>query len=275
VNCEDFFPIISAAVDDHLEGDERRLLQEHLAVCASCRTEFELEQLTKQFIRQRAVRAKVPDHVSARIFQHVAQQANAPLTVRRWLEELLPVPSWRTSFAAAGILIVVLSTLLTVKNLPHSHTQPRDSNIIHQTFNYFDSVLKGQLIPTVTSNDPLRVESALSSNVNFKVHVPKLKRCTLVGGMFTNYNSEKIAHVIYQYNDKLVYLYQTGYDAVEQRGGLELPAEARTELKQRGWYFENHLENCSLIIWLKGSTVCVALADMNRKELLECLNDIH
>jgi anti-sigma factor RsiW len=239
-----------------------------------CRSEFELEQMTKQYVRHRVVRVQVPAHVSARISQQLAIQSTQKLSFREWLEELLPAPSWKTSFAAGGIVVAVLAVILTIRNFPHSHTQPADSNIIHQSFNYFDSVLKGQLVPTVASNDPVQLESALSPNVNFEVYVPRLKRCRLVGGLFTNYNNEKIAHVIYQNDNKLIYLYQTCFDAVEERGVLNLPPKARAELKQTGWYFENHLDDCSLIVWLDGSTVCAALADMNREELLECLKDI-
>lgn len=274
MSCEEFLPLISAAVDNHLDDEERSLLFEHMSGCVHCRTEFELEQMTKQVVRQRTVRVQVPAYLSARISQQLLAEANKKFSVRQWFEEWLPAPSWKTSFAAGGIIVVVLAVILTIRNFPHSHTQPADNNIIHQTFNYFDSVAKGHLVPTVASSDPVQVASALAQNVNFEVYVPKLRRCRLVGGLFTNYNTEKIAHLIYQNGDKLVYLYQTCFDAIEERGVLNLPPEAKIELKQTGWYFENHLKDCSLIVWLDGSTVCAAVADMNREELLACLKDI-
>ena len=263
--------MISAAVDGELVDDERPLFENHLRICADCRSELELEQVTKAFIRHRLVPVPTPQHAVSQILQRIRAEAKRPASLMERLESWLPLPSWKTALAAGGIVVAVLAFLISFRNFPHSHSQPSDGNILHQTYNNFDGFLKGSLVPTVASENPAEVRSALASNVNFHVCVPRLKGCKLVGGLLTKYNSENIAHVIYHYGNNVVYVYQTNLAAVERGQVLNLPPEAFDELRHKGWYFENHLNNCSLIALLEDSTVCVAMADINRNDLFSCL----
>lgn len=274
MSCQDFLPLISAAVDNQLTASEYTWLEEHLKACPNCRNEFELEQMTKTFVRQRLVRVTTPAAVAERVRQQLVYESSRRSTWLERLDELLPQPSWRTVLATAAIgSIVLLAVMLFVPTSRHSHPRPVDNNIIHQTYNNFDDILEGKLVPTVTSNNPVEVESTLSLNLDFEVRVPRLKRCTLVGGSFTNYRTEKIAHLLYKYDNDLIYLYQTHLAAIEEKGVLNLPEQAMNELHRSGRYIENHMDDCSLILWIEGTTVSVAVANMDEKTLLDCLND--
>ena len=78
---------------------------------------------------------------------------------------------------------------------------------------------------------------------------------------------------MYKHDNKIIYMYQAKLCTVMGSACLHLPMEAKRELQQSGWYFENHSPNCSLVVWVVDSTVCCAIADINKEQLLACLKD--
>lgn len=272
MTCHEVLELIPAAIDGEVGEDILSVLNRHLGECSPCRTEFELERMTKRVVRRQISPAEAPSGLQRRIRQQIAAErfSSEP---RAASGKRINQPPWKMMLAIASVAaVVLLLTLITPSKSHHSHAQPADGNIIHQTYNNFDDVLDGRLHPQIVSDDPVAVRAFFEPMVKFKVHVPKMKKFKLLGAVCSQYQNQCIAQLIYQGAHDIVYLYQIGCaEAFDRKGDFRLPAEAVTELQRTGWYFENHIPDCSLALWVKDSTLCCALADINKDVLLASL----
>ena len=271
MDCKEASEYISAIIDGQIENTIKPRLNEHLKRCSGCRNEFELERLTKHVIKYNVGRVKAPQSLASLISTQLQQEAAAEKTKSSWLGNLFILPTWKTALAVSGALALILILTLIPSRSHHSHANPIDGNIIHQTYNNFDGVLDGKITPQVASDNPSVVHAFFSSKVNFNVVVPRLKHCALVGGVFSEYNNEGIAHVIYKNGNDIIYMCQAKLGSVMDSHVLNISDEAKRDLQRTGWYFENHAPNCSLVMWIDDSTLCCAIGDISKDKLMACL----
>jgi anti-sigma factor (TIGR02949 family) len=271
VTCQEVLESVTAATDGALAHDLLPRFQDHIATCERCRDEYELEQATKVLIRSRLRSKTAPDALRERISAAIARETATPVK-RAWF---FGQPAWRfaLAFGATALAALAVLLLLTPSRSHHSHTSPIDGNIIHQTYNNFDGFLDGKLVPEIASSDPSVVQAFIQPAVEFRPNVPKMKRYTLVGGNSTMFGKNHLAHLVYKHDKDIVYLYQARYSDVLNGNSLTLPPDVVDELNRTGWYFENHIPECSLIVWLSDSLVCCVIADVSKDQLLASLQD--
>ena len=274
MHCKDIQDLITAEVDGELAAEPRRNLQDHLSECTTCRSEFELELSTKSFLKRHLKHIDTPRPLRDQITNQLAGTVSPGSRPTNWFESLIRPRSPRPALALGSSLAVILILVtLAPPGARHSHAQPNDANIIHQTFNNFDGILNGRLTPEVASDDFGVVGSYLARHVNFPVNLPRNKRYTLVGGVCTRYNNEPVANVVYRQNRKFIYVYEVNFRCVEHGSNLNLPPRALDQLRATGWYFENPLPECSLAIWVVDSTVCCAVGDIPQEKMLAFLKE--
>ena len=86
----------------------------------------------------------------------------------------------------AGVFVVV-AFILVMNNSSrsyHLHTQPTDGDIVHQTFNNFDSFRDGKMVPDVRSDNPRAVQAFFTKNASFAASVPRI--CSYNFGSLSN-----------------------------------------------------------------------------------------
>jgi anti-sigma factor RsiW len=274
VECKDIQDLITAEIDGELAVEYKSPLQEHLRDCPKCKADFELERSTKAFLQRRLKRVETPLFIRQQIRSDLAARAAGQSRVSTWFRGLLSSPSPRTLLAfglTLGVIVILL--MLTPRKPRHSHTQPDDANIIHQTFNNFDGILNGKISPQVSSDDPAVLKNYFASRVSFNVNCPKHKDYKLLGGVCSHYNDEPVANVVYKNGREVIYLYETNFRCVSRGTHLNLPQHAMDQLRATGWYFENPRPECSLAVWLVDSTVCCAIADMAQDKLMAFLQE--
>jgi anti-sigma factor (TIGR02949 family) len=271
VNCDEVKEQISPAVDNRLTGDERRAFEHHIGQCPQCRNEFELERMTKRVVMSAIVRSRTPAELSA----HIIAQLPPPsgdIASKSWFERWRAVRMKPVLIAGALGAVALLLFVSLPLNLRHTHTSPNDNNIIHQTLNNYDAILAGTITPEVASSNPAEVKTYFAQRVEYHVRVPKaIDKCQLIGGLVSDYYGKQIAHVVYKYDDEVVYLYQVDMSAVTGEGTLTIPDEAREQLRQTGWYVLSLHPKCNLVMWLVDNTLCTAVADMEKDELISYL----
>lgn len=102
MNCEPNIELMSAAIDGECTAEERRALDEHLAVCPECAALY--EQLCRSAQAARELDCEVPEHLKARIMANLPPQEPARQgRVIRW-KRWVPV-------AAAACVVLVVSLL--------------------------------------------------------------------------------------------------------------------------------------------------------------------
>lgn len=75
--CEEAFRRIDDYLDRELGPEETRLIEEHLAICASCLREFAYEQSVLDGVKRKLRRVMVPRALMARIQAELADAAEA------------------------------------------------------------------------------------------------------------------------------------------------------------------------------------------------------
>jgi anti-sigma factor (TIGR02949 family) len=71
--CEHVFRLLDDYVDRELTADEIQRVQEHLAVCAACASEYEFDAETIRAVRARMQRIAMPSGLSDRIMTTLAR----------------------------------------------------------------------------------------------------------------------------------------------------------------------------------------------------------
>ena len=99
-----------------------------------------------------------------------------------------------------------------------------------------------------------------------------MKDCRLIGGGQNELGGTKLAHIIYKHDSDIVYICQTCWATVQKGEQLSLPQEAKEELVQTGWYSRSQPDGRSVVLWVKGRTLCAAVSRMSREDLLACLS---
>jgi anti-sigma factor RsiW len=273
VNCPEFQELITAEADSELNAENQILLRRHLEACAACRTELMLERATKDILRTLLGFRPAPEALRGTIEAMLAREDSAG---RHWWHFGRTPGSRRGLFLTIGG-VVAASACIILLVIPvhhrHSHAQPADGDMIHQTYNNFDNILQGTMLPQVVSDNHQTLRDFLRDRVGFRVAIPRLRGCVLVGGSSTTYGNEPVVHLMYKHGGDVVYLYEADIKAVLNGRVLYLPPEAREQLLKNRWYAENHAPDCSLIVWMAESAVCSAVADIDREELFTTIHE--
>ncbi len=273
MNCNEALELITPAVDESLALDLRTRFNAHLEHCAQCRKEFQLELMTKQLVRQRIPMLHTPNDVTAQIISSLSQIQSKNNKRRFSLSNIFDRPLKKSFIATTAIAFAVVLFLLIPLHPQHSHARPENNDVIDQTYNNFGKVIKGSFTSGVVSEDNRVVENYFAANASFTVQVPKLKQCKLVSGSLSRYKDERIAHLIYQEEQNYIYIYQTCLRSVMEGNSLQLSDYAKNELQNGNSYVEQQCSNCTLVIWTVDSTLCCAVSNIDKPQLLAFFKD--
>ena len=94
----------------------------------------------------------------------------------------------------------------------------------------------------------------------------------LVGALCSQYDGKCIAQLVYRNGEEVVYVYEVDVKTAMGDGhGAKISPAAVSQLRKTGRYVENHIPDCSLAMWIVDSTLCCAVADINKDVLLASL----
>jgi anti-sigma factor (TIGR02949 family) len=72
--CEEIFARLDDFVDRELTSDEMRMVEEHLATCAACASEYRFEVGVLDGVRRKLRRLAVPPDLMARISARIERE---------------------------------------------------------------------------------------------------------------------------------------------------------------------------------------------------------
>src|SRR5271169_5988482 len=132
---------MTAGVDGTLAAEVLPQFRRHISECPRCRFEYEFEIVTKSVVRNRLPRIAAPPELRNEISRAIAREQSSP-SFYQMIWDFLIRPSRQMMIAfGTGLAIIAVLFFYTPKRIHHTHTQPVDGNMIHQTYNDFDSVL--------------------------------------------------------------------------------------------------------------------------------------
>ena len=270
MDCKTFQELISAAVDLRLTDGETAAFKEHGRLCPPCQYEYSAEAATKRVVEQHAHRAVAPDWVARNIKVHL-QRKNTTSNYQSLLDLLQrpfvkPVIGFALAFAS--ILILLKGS---TSDSPVSQASLASNDVILQSLTNYRAVMDGQIKPQVMSGQPAQMESLFAGITDYSVHMPKMKDCTLLGAVKNEYAGTNLAHLLYQHDREIVYVYQTCLATVMKGDKLHLSDEAKDCLKRTGWFTESEPDGRTVVLWTKGRTLCAAVARMTKDDLVACL----
>jgi anti-sigma factor (TIGR02949 family) len=274
VNCREALEYSSAAVDGELDAGKRREFDDHIAGCSSCRSEFEIETMTKRIVGGKLHVAKVPELLRDGILQHVYAEipstALEGLHVRAFFQNFLTRPFVKPTLAL-GVLVVVILYGITVLTRREPEALPvatHQADMIDQAVQHYSNYMKGRVKLQLVSSDHDEVKNFFKDKVSFEVYVPEVENSSLVGGTLCDHEGVKFLNLVYRRGDKVIYFYMGCSKQMKANGRVGLSAKAETDLRQTGWYFDTTRVNCNVAVWKVEDNVCSVVADMGREELV-------
>ena len=270
MDCREFQELISEAVDSRLQKDAQQHFDSHAVLCRHCRNEFEVEQITKSVVQKRLQPYGVGTDVRAFVMTSIR---GANLSRKSWLTALFGEAYLNPAVALVALLLVVVGA---VSMLQRNNALPISSekNIISQSLSNYNATMAGILKPTMISHDPGDVREYLAKDSPFEVSVATLSGCDWCGGILSDVNGVKLAHVVYKIGGEgLLYVYQVDMNEALHGTKIGLPENAKASLARTGWYFEKTNDRCNVVLWIHKNTLCAAVSAIDKDKMVALLSE--
>jgi len=187
-----------------------------------------------------------------------------------------PLHMWQSTprARAAAAFLLAFASVVWILSRPSSVSGAREASvasvddIVGQSVANYEAVLDGRMVPQVISDRPDNVRTYFQGKTGFPVYVPSMRECTLVGGGVDEYRGMRLAHVLYRHGRQFIVLYQACRASVMEGDTLRLSCEARSDLDKTGWHCCTAPDGAAIVLWVRGRTICAAVAPMNGEHLM-------
>ncbi len=262
-DCQKTQYIITDAVDNRLSELDRNFFENHIEVCPTCRSDYELDSLTKDFIQSKIVRHKTPDNVIRRINQEIERQATSDRPAK---SVFAAYPLAR----AAIIAMLVIGTAFAIYflNSPDLQNTVQAADMMDQSIENYSSFLAGTIQPAEIGRSVDELREFFRDHVDFPVALKPVKECEWVGGVLSDYEGIPLAHLVYKMPAGIIYVFQANWNEVRSGNKLYLSNGAIASLNQTGWYVNRTQDGHSVVMWLyDDKTICTAVSSMEESQL--------
>lgn len=262
-DCQKTQQIITDAVDNRLSEIDRNFFEGHIKVCPSCRNDYELDSLTKDFIQSKIVRHKTPKNVILHINQEIERQAASEQPAIGFFT--------RYPFARAAMiamLVVGAAIIIYILNSPDLQNTVQAADMMHQSIENYSLFLAGAIQPAEIGQSVDELSEFFREQVDFPVALKPVKECEWVGGVYSDYKGLPLAHLVYKMPAGIIYVFQANWNEVRTGNKLSLSNGAITSLNQTGWYVNGTQDDYSVVMWLyNDQTICTAVSSMEKSKL--------
>ena len=264
--CEDIRGRLTLYLDDELQGEERGMVEAHLADCESCAALFARELNFLNAIRKGAPYHAAPPALRARVEKILSQE--------RVVEESRPRRASRMSWlVAAAAVLLLLALPLLVRRVYKQSNAPAvkastfaliaaDTHLRH---------MRGQLPLEMESGSPQQISSWFLNKVNFSVKLPNYqessgqdKLYTLEGARLVNYQSDYAAYVAYRMKDRPISLVITSDSVARPSGGEEIQARGLT-------FHYNAIDGLKVLTWSDRGLTYALVSDLEERGQQSCI----
>ncbi|HET7112537.1 MAG TPA: zf-HC2 domain-containing protein [Pyrinomonadaceae bacterium] len=270
--CEDIRGRLTLYLDNELQGDERGMVEAHLADCESCAAIFARELNFLNAVRESATLHVAPPELRAKVQKILSEGVSG---VGGGVSENRPRRASRVSWlvaAAAGLLLLLLP-LLAWRIVKQSSTPSSRgaSNFALMAAETHLRHMRGQLPLETESADPQQISSWFVNKVNFSVKLPNYqessgqeKLYTLEGARLVNYQKDYVAYVAYKMKERPISLVVTSDSLARPWGGEEIQARGLT-------FHYNAIDGLKVLTWSDRGLTYALVSDLEERGQQSCI----
>ncbi len=263
--CQKTQQLITEAVDNRLGETDRKFFEEHISECQSCRNDYELDTLTRDFVKTKLTRHTTPDTIVASIKEEIEKQVALGQRTTGFFTQY---PLARA--AVIAMLVIGVAFGVYVFNSSDIQNTVQAADIMEKSIENYGLFLAGTIQPQQIGQNVDDLREYFNQRVDFPVSLIPVKQCEWVGGVLSVYDGLPLAHLVYKLPGGIVYVYQANWEEVQKGNKLSLSNGAITSLNQTGWYANGSHEEYSVVMWLyDDQTVCAAVSSMEKTQLRE------
>ena len=277
VDCRESRDLMSGAVDNQLFRDESKGFYDHIEICGSCRDEYELERLTKAYLKRKITFVDVPYDVEQAImaqFSTAVQEEKKMGFISKSMGNSIFQP-----VIALGIVVFVGVVLFFANKpnviMPVAEVVPGSEKTVQQDAlslaeTNFQDVLNGTFKPQITAIILSDVASYINQNAGYSVSLPPVASADWIGGTVSNYNGNKMAQVVYKIGEAYIYICSFPKDAVSSKS-ISFPANCATAMEKTGWFWGENSNGDIQAAWSNSDHVCIATSNLDKGDLMAYL----
>jgi hypothetical protein len=279
LDCRESQELMSGAVDNELRGDQAAEFFEHIEICSGCRDEFELENLTKTYIRRMITMVDVPHDLQQSILLQIETSEKRGLTYGFWSS--LVSNKFFQPFLAFGFVALIAVALFILnksntliqseKSWPLTSPQATNLDALSAAEDNFQHVLTGTLRPEITSTAISDVLTYVKEKAGYSINLPLIPKVDWVGAAITDGDNRPIAHVIYKMGETYIYIFAFPEKYLDARV-VKLPLGCIKSISGDNWYWTHDSNGDLQAVWAHDGNICVATANIERNELVSLLS---
>lgn len=278
MDCRESRELMSGAVDNELHKGESKGFYEHIEICGSCKDEYELERLTKAYLKKKLTLVGVPYDVEHAILAELSSQGT--LKRKPGFFSRLYSNSIFQPVMAVGVVIIIAVALFFANRpniiMPLSSDesggviQASGQDVLLIAMNNFQEVLNGTFKPQITAITTSDVSAFLNQNAGYNIPLPSVPSADWVGGSVTKSDGSRITHVVYKIGEGYIYIYSFPKDAMASND-VSLPSICTDAIRKDEWYWGMDQNGDTQAVWRTDDHVCVATANLEKKDLVNYL----
>lgn len=278
---------ITAMLNNELSSSEREETKRALEGNTTAQRQVAVEGALVTMLRSRRaqLRERVPVDVERRIRIALAnersaqEQPSASLWSR--FASLVLRPSIAIPVLGGVAAFVITTTVLKRPQAVGSSERPIPTEPVAlvdlrtASYDNFASIVRGELKLVHPSSDPQELQSWFTSQgVQYAAVFPSIA-AKLEGGVVSDHNGKKFAHLVYSVNDHLVYMFEVDEASVEDKS-VSIDKTVNENLTHGKWHWEEKTGTGTLFMWKSNNVVCSAVSDLRTDELsaLFALNEL-
>jgi Putative zinc-finger len=278
VDCRESRELMSGAVDNELLKGESQGFYQHIEICGNCKDEYELERLTKAYLKRKLTLVGIPHDVEQAILAVLSSQVTRKRKAG-FFSRLYSNATFQPVMAVG--LVMIIAVALFFANRPNiimplmpgqsaGVMQPSGQDVLLVAMNNFQEVLNGTFKPQITAITTSDVSAFLNQNAGYNIPLPSVPSADWVGGSVTKSDGSEITHVVYKIGEGYIYIYSFPKGAMESNV-ISLPSSCANVIKNDKWYWGMDQNGDTQAVWRTDDHVCVATANLEKKDLVNYL----
>lgn len=269
--------LLSAYLDGQLAGEELDAVKQDLATDPDLEREFRMIAAVRHTVRDRSavLREQVPVELERSIRLALGREveaASAATETSSLLDRILGLirtPAVAVSLATAALVTVVVLTLdlnQAGQNEPAMIMSASTVDLYNASYDNFQKVVRGEIQLAIQSSDIDRLrEFFRREGVQYDVFFPEVA-AELKGGVVSNHDGQKFAHLVYGVGDHLVYIFEVD-EASVARNNVAMERTVARDLAESRWHWEERSGVGTMFVWESNNIICSAVSDLRTQDL--------